>query len=400
VISLKLVTDFLGDPVGSMICLRKVGKDLRRSVYKQVSKAIHWLGVESEFEFLLSPLEIRHKSGKSAFYFYGCDDPEKVKSTTLDVGYVMGIWYEELTNFDSAEEIDSINATFIREKLPDDRQVRIYYSYNPPRNPYSWVNEWCEKQKTNPDYFVHHSTYLNDEKNFLSEQSLREIERYKKNDYNYWQWMYQGEIIGLGDLVYNEQTFHKIAQLPSDDPVVEIDIWSDGGHQVSATTYLALGFTARRNVILLDTYYYSPAHEIVKKPASELSKDYADFRKRVFDKFAPRSRDAIVDTEGIDSAEGALRNQIYFDHGIDLIPVHKLKKVVMIDYVQNLLGQGRFFWLDTPENQVFYEENKRYQWDKDTLQSDDPKVIKEHDHTCDAFQYYVITNADKLGLVG
>jgi phage terminase large subunit len=32
------------------------------------------------------------------------------------------------------------------------------------------------------------------------------------------------------------------------------------------------------------------------------------------------------------------------------------------------------------------------------LNSDDPKVIKEDDHTCDAFQYYVNDNLQKLNL--
>jgi len=70
----------------------------------------------------------------------------------------------------------------------------------------------------------------------------------------------------------------------------------------------------------------------------------------------------------------------------------------MIENVYDLLAQGRFFYLDTESNQIFIEEHRRYQWDPETLQSDDPKVIKENDHTCDAFQYYVNDNLRKLGL--
>ena len=35
VISLKLVVDFLNDPEGNVLCLRKVGKYLSTSVYEQ-----------------------------------------------------------------------------------------------------------------------------------------------------------------------------------------------------------------------------------------------------------------------------------------------------------------------------------------------------------------------------
>ncbi|MFO7296704.1 MAG: terminase large subunit, partial [Clostridia bacterium] len=79
-------------------------------------------------------------------------------------------------------------------------------------------------------------------------------------------------------------------------------------------------------------------------------------------------------------------------------PVTKLKKINMIENVQDLLAQGRFFMLRKPENQIFYEEHRKYQWNPDTLQRDNPEVVKEDDHTCDAFQYYVQDNRQKLGL--
>lgn len=70
----------------------------------------------------------------------------------------------------------------------------------------------------------------------------------------------------------------------------------------------------------------------------------------------------------------------------------------MIDNVQDLLAQGRFFVLKNKSNEIFLTEHRKYQWDADTLQTDDPKVIKVDDHTCDAFQYYVQDNLRKLGL--
>ena len=70
----------------------------------------------------------------------------------------------------------------------------------------------------------------------------------------------------------------------------------------------------------------------------------------------------------------------------------------MIDYVQSLLAQGRVFVLDTPNNKVFMEQHRQYQWDEKSMESDDPKVIKENDHTVDAFKYMVLDNARVLGL--
>jgi len=393
VISLKLVVDFLNDPEGNVICLRKVGKYLSTSVYEQVKWAIYKLGAQGEFHFGKSPLKITHKATGTAFYFFGVDDPQKLKSAKIAVGYVMALWFEELAEFSGVEDIDIVEDTFIRTDIGNGKQVRVYYSYNPPRNPYSWVNEWRASKEGDPDYFLHHSTYLEDEKGFLSNQLLRKIERYKEKDPEYWRWMYLGEVVGLGDMVYNMKLFQWIDQLPEDDDLLLIDIAIDSGYQTSATTFLAFGLTKKGRVILLDTYYYSPTHKARKKAPSDFSRDLWEFSQRLTKEYGKP-----IDRWTIDSAEGALRNQFFKDYGIALHPVKKRKKINMVESVQDLLAQGRFFMLRKPENEIFYKEHQRYQWDPDTLQRDDPKVVKEDDHTCDAFQYYVADNLQKLGL--
>ncbi|WP_342489163.1 PBSX family phage terminase large subunit [Cytobacillus sp. FSL W7-1323] len=392
VISLRLVVDFLGDEQGNVVCLRKVGKYLSTSIYEQIKWAIYLLGVENEFYFGKSPLLIRHKATNTAFYFYGVDDPMKIKSAKIAKGYVMALWFEEAAEFAGVEDIDIVEDTFIRQEI-EGKEVKVYFSYNPPRNPYSWINEWLDTKAGDDDYFIHHSTYLDDKKGFLSEQMIRKIEKYKENDIDYWRWMYSGEVIGLGDMVYNMNHFHEIDQLPIDDDIILIDTSSDTGHQVSATTHLALGYTKKRNVILLDTYYYSPENKVVKKAPSELSKDLKEWSDSV-----RKNYNRHFDVQTIDSAEGALRNQYYKDYGVSLHPVAKKKKIDMIDNVQDLLAQGRFFVLKNKSNEIFLTEHRKYQWDADTLQTDDPKVIKVDDHTCDAFQYYVQDNLRKLGL--
>lgn len=39
---------------------------------------------------------------------------------------------------------------------------------------------------------------------------IRKIEKYKENDYDYWRWMYNGEVIGLGEMVYNMNHFNNM----------------------------------------------------------------------------------------------------------------------------------------------------------------------------------------------
>lgn len=406
-ISLKLVTMMkkyiMHDQTANVICLRNAANYLRDSVYQQISWALNMLDVYNEFKFYSSPLRITHKRTGSTFYFYGVDDPLKLKSNI--VGNIIAMWYEEAANFKSAEDFDQTNPTFVRQRHPLAKDVKIFYSYNPPKNPYDWINEWIDeiegdnnKRVENgqePRYLIDSSTYLDDTLGINSEQTLADIERFKQNDYDYYRWLYLGEVVGLGTNVYNIALFHKLDSIPNNDQVRAIYFSQDSGQEVSATTESCFGLTTQGNVVLLNTYYYSPIKKVNKKAPSEFVEELHKFENDCINQWGmyPVKRSADSAT-----SDFALDHQYFLKYGNHWHHVAKKKKTQMIDNVQNLLAQGRFFYLSKPENDIFIDEHKRYQWDADTLQSDDPKVIKEHDHTCDSFQYFVLDNLRDLGL--
>lgn len=394
VISLQLVMDFLKDDNANVLVLRKVANTIELSVYEQIKWAIYMLHVDSLFEFKKSPYRIVDKRNGTAFYFSGVDDPQKLKSMIIAKGYVRYLWFEELAEFDSWQEVDTVRASFTRKNLPPGAHVVTYYSYNPPKNPYDWINEWVAQREGMPNWFVDHSTYKDVTlPNILSEDYIDEINTVKANDVDYYRWMYLGEVVGLGTNVYNMDNFNSIDKLPADDYITNLYYSVDSGHEVSATTCGAYGLTRKGNLILLDTYYYSPQGKTHKKPPSELSRDLKEFIDNVTNWIGKQPTRLTMD-----SAEGALDNQFYNDFGIRWHKVRKLKKVDMIDRVQDLLAQGRFFYLKRPENEIFIKEHEKYQWDEKTLQSDDPKVIKEDDHTCDSFMYLCVDNERDFGL--
>lgn len=395
VVSIKLVTDKMEFPMSNEIVLRKVQNTLRKSVYSQIKWALIDLGVADQFRFTTNPLEIIHKEWGTGFYFSGSDDPEKLKSLKIPVGYVKNVWFEEMDAFDGEQEIDTIEDTFIRTDLPNGQEVTVWGTWNPPKNPFAWINDYVDKHRNDDDFCIHHSTYLDDKLGFNSSQLIRKIEKYKVNDENYYYWMYLGKVIGLGNNVYNMALFHEIDELPDDDYVAQLAYSIDVGHQTSATTCLCIGITGKGNVIVLDTYYYSPEGRTYKKAPSELSKDLHEFIKET----ASRFPEAPIIKRTIDSAEGGLRNQYYNDYGTRLHGVNKaMKKVTMVDYPQELLAQGRVFILRKKTNEIFITQHQQYRWDEKTIATSDPKVIKENDHTCDAFQYLCIDNKRLLGL--
>jgi phage terminase, large subunit, PBSX family len=395
VIVLKLVYMMLRyiivGETANIVIIRKVANTIRDSVFNKVWWALSLFGIDRQFSKTVSPFKIVHKKTGSTFYFYGQDDFQKLKSN--DIGNIIAVWYEEAAEFASQEDFDQSNVTFMRQKHPRAKFVQFFWSYNPPRNPYSWINEWFESIKTNKNYLAHSSTYLDDKLGFVTEQMLEDIERIKENDFDYYRYLYLGEAVGLGNNVYNMSTFHPIEALPSDDRLIGICFALDGGHQQSATACCSFGITAKGKVILLDTWYYSPAGQVNKKAPSQLSKEIYEYMSSVIDKYKVQALQYTID-----SAEGALRNQMFLDFGLRWHPVAKLKKVTMIDSFQSLLAQGRFFYLNIENNKIFIEEHKMYRWDEKTIKSDNPSVIKEDDHTCDTAQYFVLDNAKLLGL--
>ena len=139
------------------------------------------------------------------------------------------------------------------------KPLRIYYMYNPPRNPYSWINEWAEDKKSDDRYLVHESSYLNDELGIVTDNMLADIEAIKARDYDYYRYIYLGEPVGLGTNVYNAEAFKRADKLKDGERVTGLMYGIDTGHQVSATAVVCVGETNLGNIYVLDMYYYNPS---------------------------------------------------------------------------------------------------------------------------------------------
>lgn len=393
----KMIKYIQQNKKANVVVIRKVNKTIRDSVFNKIQWALRKFGIMNEFTTTVSPFKITHIKTGSSFYFYGQDDFSKLKSN--DIENLIAVWFEEAAEFSSKEDFDQTEATFMRQKHPAAPFVQFFWSFNPPKNPYSWINEWVEEIKNEESYLYHHSSYLDDDLGFVTDQMLEKIELIKKNDYDYYRYLYLGEPVGLGTNVYKYELFQQTKELPN---FLHLFFSIDTGHQVSATSCGAYGLTPTGKVVKIDTYYYSPAGKANKKAPSELSKDLYEFMKSI-----SQALKMDVTNITIDSAEGGIRNQMYSDYNISLHPVAKKKKIDMIDYTHILLAEGRFFvyagepLTNLPQannNHIFLEEVKKYQYKENTLNTDDPQVVKEDDHSVDEFQYFVLDNLSYLGI--
>lgn len=415
--SLKIAYHCLSEEKCSAVIIRRYQNTLRNSVYKEEKRALKRFYLEegTDYTAFKSPAEIHLNNGNN-IYFAGGDDYEKIKGMIDENTPIKILWFEELTEFDSPDDIDQIIATFTRG---NDDWFIVLYSYNPPKNKFNWVNQWAEKMAQRKDCIVTQSDYRTVPEKWLGKIFIEQAEEMKKNDEKRYKWIYLGEVIGLEGLIYNPDLVEYVDEdylEKNNIKILYIDFAIDSGHQTSATTCGAYGYGSDGYWYLLDTYYYSPHEKPNKKAPSELSRDIFNFELAINKKFK-----AGTDKETIDSAEGALRNQYFKDYGRRLHPVDKgTNKEQLIDYSQDFLAKKKFRVLNNNNNQIFKKENENYMWLKDSVEKGKPIPDKTEkaflssekyyntytqdyaysyaDHTQDQFQYWIKDNLQKLGL--
>jgi Phage terminase large subunit len=86
-VSLEIILGIMKDPKANCITMRKVGVNLKDSVFEQLRWAISALGVERYWNVKQSPLELSYIPTGGKILFRGADNPKKIKSTKFRQGY-------------------------------------------------------------------------------------------------------------------------------------------------------------------------------------------------------------------------------------------------------------------------------------------------------------------------
>lgn len=209
-VAIEIILNLIKDPKANALCLRKTKESLRKSIFANLRWAIDTLGLDNYFRCTVSPMEIIYIPTGQAIYFAGLDDPEKIKSIKARQGYFKILWFEELPEFNSLEDIRSVEQSVLRGG--DD--FLEFLTYNPPNDPNSWVN--IEKEKPNEDRFIHQSTYLDVPIDWLGKRFIADAERLKKNNFEAYRHEYLGEVVGNCErLVFNQKWQEKEFETPS-----------------------------------------------------------------------------------------------------------------------------------------------------------------------------------------
>ena len=205
-ISIQIILGMLKDTKANAVILRRYQNELRDTVYGQIEWTIHKMGLESLFEFKISPMQIINKKTGQKIVFRAADNPKKLKSINLGKGYIKYSWCEELDQFANMEEIRDIEQSLFRGE--DDHKRISFRSYNPPKSSRSWVNQEVKIPKEGKR--VHHSDYRDVPKHWLGERFLADAEHLRKVNETAYRHEYLGEEVGTGLEVFHNITIESL----------------------------------------------------------------------------------------------------------------------------------------------------------------------------------------------
>lgn len=204
-VSVEVILEMVKHSQCHAVVMRKVGNTLRTSVYAQICWAIAELGLASKFRCTVSPMECTFLPTGQKILFFGMDDPGKLKSIKVPFGYIGIAWFEELDQFDGAEQVRNVEQSLFR----GGEYSMCFKSFNPPAMARNWANRYALEPKQGKR--VHHSTYQTTPADWLGSRFLNDAEHLKETNETAYRHEYLGEVVGSGTQVFENLKIEAIS---------------------------------------------------------------------------------------------------------------------------------------------------------------------------------------------
>lgn len=344
----------------NLLVVRKTYRTLKDSCYTELKWAIHRLGVDAFFSCTQSPLEITYIPTGQKIYFRGLDDPLKVTSITVDVGYLCWMWLEEAYEINSESDFDMLDES-IRGNVSDDLFKQITITFN-PWNDRHWLKKKFFDVKDDNILALTTNYKCNE---WLDEADLKVFETMKKNNPRRYQ------VAGLGNwgvvdgLVYEnwkEQDFN-IDDIKNKDTISVFGMDFGYTNDPSALFCGILDLKAKKLWVFDEIYKKGLSNKDIYDNVVEMG-----FVKEqiIADSSEPKSIDELK-YYGIRRIQGAKKGKDSINNGIQWI--QDLEIIIH------------------PRCVNFLTEISNYQWDTDKFGNKINKPIDCFNHLMDAMRY-------------
>ena len=360
-IALMLVLSIILEPVNA-VCFRKVGETLSKSVYEQIKWAIQFLGAEEYFRFKSSPLEIIYVERGNKFIFLGVDDPQKSKSIKTADFPIIYFWFEELAEFKTEAEVETVIKSILRGKLKEGLKYKGFFSYNPPQSKLNWVNKKYSFGSVDDNTYVHHSTYL--ENPHISDEFLEDAENTKRRNELKYRYEFLGEAIGNGIIPFPNLQIRPITKEDINNIAI-VRQGIDWGYGVDPVAFVRWGYSKKKKIIYALDEYYGVKRSNKNVAEYILSKEYDE--PITCDSAEPKSIDDLREYEL--SAWGASKGK------------------GSVEYGEKWLGDLEAIVIDPERTPNIAKEFQMIDYATDRDGNPLPRLEDKNNHTIDATRY-------------
>lgn len=123
----------------NLLVVRKVFDTHRGSTFAQLKTAMKRLKVSHLWKCTTSPMEMTYLPTGQKIIFRGLDDPLKITSVTVEVGYLCWAWFEEMYQVENEDDFNKVDMS-IRGAIPKHLFKQITCTFNPWSETH-WLND-------------------------------------------------------------------------------------------------------------------------------------------------------------------------------------------------------------------------------------------------------------------
>lgn len=189
--ALNFITRIMEYPDSNLLVIRKVFRTLKDSCFTELRWAINRLGVSDFWEAKQSPLELSYKPTGQKIYFRGLDEPLKVTSITVEMGYLCWAWIEEAYEISNESDFDMLDES-IRGAIPPEsglfKQITLTFKSWNERH---WIKKRFFDASPDSDILCMTTNYLCNE--WLDDSDQKVFNTMKQNNPRRYQ------VAGLGN---------------------------------------------------------------------------------------------------------------------------------------------------------------------------------------------------------
>ncbi|KOC48358.1 PBSX family phage terminase large subunit [Clostridium botulinum] len=359
-----------------VLWIRKVGRDIKDSIWSGVKEECYKLGVEPTTNKTDFTMELPNGS---IFLFKGLEDVERIKSI---VG-ITDVVIEEATELNE-DDFTQLNIRLRPLLKKNEPLPQIFLMFNPVSKE-NWCYRYWFANGTPKDTFVLHTTYKDNK--FLPKEYIEQLENMKETNLPYYRIYALGEFASLDKTVYNnweikefeekdilknnrpEKILNKIGNLiiEDDEPQYFWEILGNDFGYINDPSAIIRGFvnTKTKEMWLIDEIYEKG---LLNDEIAQIIKGNGWSNKTIIADCAEQKSIEEIRRLGVRKIRPCRKGKDSILQGIQEIQQYK---IYVHPRCKNMISEFKnYTWLKNKETGEYYN-----------------KPIDKYNHLCDALRY-------------